>query len=299
MAGCQNCCYGWGILDCFPASMEACFALVIAFVVVFAILCITYGFLAATMAIQRIWQRHYHILTKRELTKVRISSRGSGRDTTTSSPRGNSKSIILGNLSVVSREILGQEYIVEDLHGCYAAPKLDPAHEERLKMLNGYSLPPTGKGKRGKSADIRASLEARLQRVEFVMADNRDKVEDIDQRIDGLKGGHEEFHREMQGILNSLAESWKAQMDALKDSLQAEITAMKEEIKKAKGDWSLCKMAVTQGNISSSSSPKVDIPRPKSYNGSRNTRELDKFIRGVASDVKFNSVYLFAPRAYL
>lgn len=72
VAGCHNCCYGWGILDCFPASMEACFALVIVFVVIFVILGIAYGFLAATMAIQRIWQRHYHILTKRELTKVRF-----------------------------------------------------------------------------------------------------------------------------------------------------------------------------------------------------------------------------------
>ncbi|KAF3574558.1 hypothetical protein F2Q69_00063552 [Brassica cretica] len=54
MAGCQNCCYGWGILDCFPASMEACFALVVVFVVIFAILGLAYGFLAATMAIQRI-----------------------------------------------------------------------------------------------------------------------------------------------------------------------------------------------------------------------------------------------------
>ncbi|XP_023739118.1 uncharacterized protein LOC111887197 [Lactuca sativa] len=96
MAGCQNCCYGWGILDCFPASMEACFALVIVFVVIFAILGIAYGFLAATMAIQRIWQRHYHILTKRELT---------------------------------------QEYVVEDLHGCYTPAKLEPEHIERLKML--------------------------------------------------------------------------------------------------------------------------------------------------------------------
>lgn len=52
--------------------MEACFALVIVFVVIFAILGIAYGFLAATMAIQRIWQRHYHILTKRELTKVSL-----------------------------------------------------------------------------------------------------------------------------------------------------------------------------------------------------------------------------------
>ncbi|GFS31769.1 hypothetical protein Acr_00g0019100 [Actinidia rufa] len=44
-----------------------------------------------------------------------------------------------------------------------------------------------------------ASLEARFQRVELAMTDNPDKVEDIDQRIDGLEGGHEEFHREMQG----------------------------------------------------------------------------------------------------
>lgn len=96
LAGCRNCCYGWGVLDCLPASLEACFALVVVFVVVFAILGIAYGFLAATMAVQRIWQRHYHILTKRELTK---------------------------------------EYVVEDLHGSYTPPKLDPEHEERLKML--------------------------------------------------------------------------------------------------------------------------------------------------------------------
>ncbi|KAF8697333.1 hypothetical protein HU200_035926 [Digitaria exilis] len=28
-----------------------------------------------------------------------------------------------------------QEYVVEDLHGNYTPPKLDPEHEERLKML--------------------------------------------------------------------------------------------------------------------------------------------------------------------
>ncbi|KAF8042781.1 hypothetical protein BT93_A1187 [Corymbia citriodora subsp. variegata] len=96
MAGCQNCCYGWGILDCFPASMEACFAVVIVFVVIFVILGIAYSFLASTMAVQKIWQSHYHILTKRELTK---------------------------------------DYIVEDLRGCYSPPKLDAEHEERLRIL--------------------------------------------------------------------------------------------------------------------------------------------------------------------
>eukprot|EP00249_Psilotum_nudum_P019754 c27405_g1_i1 orf=324-1163(+) len=96
MAGCRHCCYGWGILDCFPASMEACGALLVIFIVIFAILGIAYGLLAATMAIQRIWQRHYHILTKRELTK---------------------------------------EYVVEDLHGNYTPPKLDAEHEGHLRTL--------------------------------------------------------------------------------------------------------------------------------------------------------------------
>ncbi|CAN6441997.1 unnamed protein product [Victoria cruziana] len=70
VAGCRNCCYGWGILDCFPASVEACGILLVVMVIMFAILGIAYGLLAATLAIQRTWQRHYHILTKRELTKA-------------------------------------------------------------------------------------------------------------------------------------------------------------------------------------------------------------------------------------
>ncbi|GFS32651.1 glycosyl hydrolase family 47 protein [Actinidia rufa] len=76
-----------------------------------------------------------------------------------------------------------------------------------------------------------SSVEARLQRVEFAMADNRAKVEEIDQHVDGLEGRHEEFHGEIQGALNSLAESWKAQLDALKDSFQVEIVAIRDELK--------------------------------------------------------------------
>ncbi|OEL17557.1 hypothetical protein BAE44_0021426 [Dichanthelium oligosanthes] len=73
LAGFRNGCFGWGIVD-LPASMEACFAFAVIFVIIFAILGVAYGFLAATLAIQRIWQRHYHILTKKELTKEDLLS---------------------------------------------------------------------------------------------------------------------------------------------------------------------------------------------------------------------------------
>ncbi|XP_073317383.1 uncharacterized protein [Primulina huaijiensis] len=96
VAGCQNCCYGWGMLDFFPVSLESWIGLLLIFVIIFTIVGIAYCFLAATLAIQRIGQRHYHILAKRELT---------------------------------------QEYVVEDLGGCYTPPTLDPEHEERLRTL--------------------------------------------------------------------------------------------------------------------------------------------------------------------
>ncbi|KAK1434705.1 hypothetical protein QVD17_00454 [Tagetes erecta] len=94
--GCQNFFFGYGLLDCFPSSVEMCVLMVIGMVIIFAILGLAYGFFAATMAIQRIVQTHYHILTKRELT---------------------------------------QEYVVEDLHGCYTVPELAAEHVERLTML--------------------------------------------------------------------------------------------------------------------------------------------------------------------
>lgn len=51
-------------------SREDSFAVVIFVVIIFAILGIVYAFVAASVAVQRILQRHYHILLKRELTKV-------------------------------------------------------------------------------------------------------------------------------------------------------------------------------------------------------------------------------------
>ncbi|XP_047308337.1 uncharacterized protein LOC124911850 [Impatiens glandulifera] len=96
MGGFQNNYYGWAIYDCSAVSAEACVGMVIICGVIFALLGIAYSFFVATMAIQRIWQRHFHILAKKELTK---------------------------------------EYVVEDLHGCYTPPKLDEVHEELLKKL--------------------------------------------------------------------------------------------------------------------------------------------------------------------
>ena len=67
----------YGCLDCETTRSgddDDCVCVVIMVVVlVFALLGIFYGFIAATMAFQKIMQRHYHILKKKELTKARTS----------------------------------------------------------------------------------------------------------------------------------------------------------------------------------------------------------------------------------
>ncbi|KAI4977214.1 hypothetical protein ZWY2020_051113 [Hordeum vulgare] len=124
LAGCRNCCYGWGILDCLPASLEACFALVVLFIVVFAILGIAYGFCGnygrpedLAEALSHPDQKRTH-KGKRRLTLVELFPQGS---------------IILSDYEFGLILFLMQEYVVEDLHGSYSAPKLEPEHEERLK----------------------------------------------------------------------------------------------------------------------------------------------------------------------
>jgi hypothetical protein len=107
-------------MDCSPSSGEtSCLILAIVVVIIFAIPGVIYGCIAATMAFQNIMQRHYHILHKKDLTKVSIISVLSTRAH-----------------RFIQSNFVEQVYIVEDLQRGYAPPpKMDPVHEQRLKML--------------------------------------------------------------------------------------------------------------------------------------------------------------------
>ena len=145
------------------------------------------------------------------------------------------------------------------------------------------------KQRREKSRDVMASLEARLAKIELFMADGKDKFEDVDQGMAELQSGRDELRENMLGALNAFANSLRGEFDSFKDSLLAEVAAIREEVKEVKGDWSLCKMAVTQGTVATRASPRIDVPKPKSYAGSRNAREIDNFLWGI--EQYFNAIY--------
>lgn len=63
---CGGCLGGAG-----EAGLPLIFVMALVVLGLFTVIGIFYSVLVATMVCQRIWQRHYHILAKRMLTKVR------------------------------------------------------------------------------------------------------------------------------------------------------------------------------------------------------------------------------------
>jgi hypothetical protein len=94
----------------------------------FTVIGIFYSVLVATMVGQRIWQRHYHILAKRMLTKVSVSA--------TVYSLSHSISPIMVVYSCLVSYV--QEYVVEDVdgeHTDWCPPPLPAEHISQLRSL--------------------------------------------------------------------------------------------------------------------------------------------------------------------
>ncbi|XP_061344759.1 uncharacterized protein LOC133290650 isoform X2 [Gastrolobium bilobum] len=115
--------------DAEEGRLPCLFIMALIFLGLFTVFGIFYCVLVATMVGQRIWQRHYHILAKRMLTK---------------------------------------EYVVEDIAGeitgsDWSPPSLPPEHVQQLKTLRlleceGVNLPAEENDRRGNTGTVFGSL---------------------------------------------------------------------------------------------------------------------------------------------
>ncbi|VFQ91468.1 unnamed protein product [Cuscuta campestris] len=112
------------------------------------------------------------------------------------------------------------------------------------------------KTQRSRSRETMDGFETRLARVELAIADGEEKFEEMGQGMD-------EFPVEVS-------------------SIQVELEKVSRKLESAEEELVLCKKALAQGSPSTSEvrtpPSELDIPRPKSYKGSRNAKELDNFI---------------------
>jgi len=143
---------------------------------------------------------------------------------------------------------------------------------------------------RSRSRDVLEDTSAKLAKVDLVVADGQEKFEVVDQCIDELEKESEELRGELQGALNQALSRCLDQVKTLEEALHSEVGTLKEELervsnelKETKDELALCKKAIAQsGSIALPTivvaSSKVDVPRPKAYNGSRNAKEVDNFL---------------------
>ncbi|KAI5673638.1 hypothetical protein M9H77_14002 [Catharanthus roseus] len=118
-------------------------------------------------------------------------------------------------------------------------------------------------------------------------------MENLDQRVEGLEADVAETHEEVREALTKLGESNRVDLQALRDEFMVEVASLRDvhqreinsllmQLEEARGDLALCKKAVLAGSTTSMVEPRrVDIPKPKSFAGTRNAREVDNFLWGL------------------
>ncbi|WJZ96495.1 hypothetical protein VitviT2T_015177 [Vitis vinifera] len=165
--------------------------------------------------------------------------------------------------------------------------------EETSQQTLGRETEPTarGRGKKDKSRDAVANMEARLAKVELAMADTREGLdlieqgmekglEDLREQIQDLRErvlvsqvqpvSHEEFVS-FQGKVLSMLASMESRIEALTTQMESRDQEVRQELAIYKAAMSARVMA-TQG------ASRVEVSKPHRFSGKRDAKELDNFL---------------------
>ncbi|WJZ81415.1 hypothetical protein VitviT2T_001260 [Vitis vinifera] len=165
--------------------------------------------------------------------------------------------------------------------------------EETSEQTRGRETEPTarGRGKKDKSRDAVANMEARLAKVELAMADTREGLdlieqgmekglEDLREQIQDLREGvlvsqvqpvsHEEFVS-FQGKVLSMLASMESRIEALATRMESRDQEVRQEL-------AIYKAAVSARVMATQEASRVEVPKPHRFSGKRDAKELDNFL---------------------
>ncbi|WKA00569.1 hypothetical protein VitviT2T_018910 [Vitis vinifera] len=165
--------------------------------------------------------------------------------------------------------------------------------EETSEQTRGMETEPTarGRGRKDKSRDAVANMEARLAKVELAMADTREGLdlieqgmekglEDLREQIQDLREGvlvsqvqpvsHEEFVS-FQGKVLSMLASMESRIEALATRMESRDQEVRQEL-------AIYKAAVSARVIATQEASKVEVPKPHRFSGNQDAKELDNFL---------------------
>ncbi|WJZ84520.1 hypothetical protein VitviT2T_004120 [Vitis vinifera] len=165
--------------------------------------------------------------------------------------------------------------------------------EETSEQTRGRETEPTarGRGRKDKSRDAVANMEARLAKVELAMADTREGLdlieqgmekglEDLREQIQDLRErvlvsqvqpvSHEEFVS-FQGKVLSMLASMESRIEALATRMESRDQEVRQEL-------AIYKAAVSARVMATQEASRVEVPKPHRFSGNRDAKELDNFL---------------------
>ncbi|RVW98232.1 Retrovirus-related Pol polyprotein from transposon 17.6 [Vitis vinifera] len=165
--------------------------------------------------------------------------------------------------------------------------------EETSEQTRGREMEHTtrGRGRKDKSRDALANMEARLAKVELAMADTREEVDLIEQGMEkGLEDIREQIQDLREGVLGSQVQpvsheefmsfqdkvmTMFASVESRMEALAAHMDARDQEIRQ---ELAIYKTAVSARVMATHEAPRVEVPKPHTFSGKRDAKELDNFL---------------------
>ncbi|KAJ4717218.1 Retrotransposon protein, putative, Ty3-gypsy subclass [Melia azedarach] len=161
------------------------------------------------------------------------------------------------------------------------------AGEEAQVRGREEQRPTKGGSKRAQSKDMVAGLDARVGSVEAFMASVDTRLDEMEQRFEGLEAEDNALCEVVDMSAAKLEDAFKQELLAIHDRMFRDIRAyIDRELATIKEDVALCKRAAASGVTTTRDAPRVDVPKPKTYNGSRSAKDVDNFLWGIEQYVE-------------
>ncbi|RVW79093.1 hypothetical protein CK203_048206 [Vitis vinifera] len=138
--------------------------------------------------------------------------------------------------------------------------------EETSEQTRGREMEHTtrGRGRKDRFRDALANMEARLAKVELAMADTWEGAHKFN------PVSHEEFMSFQDKVMSMFA-SVESRMEALATHMETRDQEIRQEL-------AIYKTAVSARVMATHEAPRVEVPKPHTFSGKRDAKELDNFL---------------------
>ncbi|KAH9764135.1 Amino oxidase domain-containing protein [Citrus sinensis] len=156
----------------------------------------------------------------------------------------------------------------------------EPSHGREGERAQGKT--------RGKSkAPSVDALEPRVTTLEIALSAAQDSLEGLEERVDGLEREYTEFTVATKALIQEQANTLRGEFHSFHDELlkllsfvQDELRTVRAEVDKVRSDWAWHKrtLVVSPASANSSDARRIDVPKPDTYDGTRNSTIVDNFL---------------------